>query len=181
MEVLSRVLSEQMQQLINHLIQVEFGSAYLYLAMSAYFARSNMTGTAAWLRLQYEEELTHAHRLVDYMSDRGGTVQIQGVPRQPVQFGSPLEAFQQVLAHEQYVTQTYQQAFEAAMKAQDLQTAGVIQEFLREQVDEVAQAMVIVGRLQVARDNPAALLIMDQELGRREPAVAPAPAPAPAG
>ncbi|HWI53445.1 MAG TPA: ferritin [Symbiobacteriaceae bacterium] len=171
------MITEQIQQLINHLIAMELGSAYLYLAMSNYFARLNLTGMATWLRLQHDEERTHADTLVNYLTDRGGVVEIRAIPAQPVNFGSPLEAWQQVLKHEQFVTQNYQQAYDVAFKAQDYQTATILQDFLREQIDEVAQAVRIVGRLQINRENPAGLLLLDQELGQREAAAA-APAPA---
>lgn len=176
------VITEQMQQLINHLIQLELSSAYLYLAMANYFARLNLTGMATWLRLQHDEERGHAQLLINYLTDRGGMVEMRAIPAQPVNYGSPLEAWQQVLKHEQFVTQNYQQAYDMVTKAQDYQALPIVQDFLREQVDEVAQAINIVGRLQMAKDNPAALLMIDQELGQREaaPAAAPAPAPAPA-
>ncbi|HYF77942.1 MAG TPA: ferritin [Symbiobacteriaceae bacterium] len=182
------VLTDQIQQLFNHLIQVELNSAYLYLAMSTYFLRMNLPGMATWLRLQHDEERGHAQQLMNYVVDRGGTVEVRAIPAQPVNFGSPLEAWQQVLKHEQYVTQNYQQAYDMVSKAQDYQSLPIIQDFLREQIDEVAQATVIVGQLQMARDNSAAILLLDRELGQRNGAAAPAgaapapaPAPAPAG
>lgn len=181
------MITEQMQQLINHLIQIELNSAYLYLAMSTYFQRMNLTGMATWLRLQHDEERGHAQRLIDYLTDRSGVVEVRAIPAQPFNFGSPLEAWQQVLKHEQFVTQNYQQAYDVAVKAQDQQLIPILQDFLREQVDEVAQATRIVGRLQLARENPAALLLIDQELGRRgaagaaPAAAAPAAAPAAGG
>jgi ferritin len=175
------VITEQIQGLLNHLIQIELNSAYLYLAMSAYFQRMNLTGMATWLRLQHDEERGHAQRLIDYLTDRGGVVEVRAIGPQPFNFGSPLEAWQQVLRHEQFVTQNYQQAYEMVGRAQDPQLIPILQDFLREQVDEVATAVRIVGRLQLARENPAALLLIDQELGQRTAQAAPAAAaPAPA-
>lgn len=169
------MISEQMRQLINYLISAEYQSAYLYQAMSAYFNRINLTGMGRWLRLQNEEELGHATRLIDYLTDRNGIVEIRAIPAQPVNYGTPFEAFQRVLAHEQAVTEAYRQAYAAATQAGDFETVAIVQEFLREQTEEVAQAFVIVGRLQQASNNPAAILLLDQELGQR---TAPAPAPA---
>lgn|GEM_PF-344492 len=162
------MISEQVQQLLNHLIQVELNSAYLYLAMSNYFNRMNLMGMANWLRLQHDEERGHAQQLISYLIDRGGQVEMRALAAQPTSFGSPLEAWQQVLRHEQFVTQNYQQAYDVVSRAQDWQTLVIVQDFLREQVDEVAQAIRIVGRLQLAGDSPAALLMMDQELGASE-------------
>jgi ferritin len=47
-----------------------------------------------------------------------------------------------------------------------------VQDFLREQVDEEAQAQTIVDRLKIAQNNPAAIFILDQELGQRKAAPA---------
>ncbi|GLY09447.1 ferritin [Bacillus badius] len=168
------MLNEQIQKLLNNLIQVEHVSTTLYLAMSAYMASRNYTGMARWLRLQAEEERTHMLKLIDYVTDRGGQVEIQALPAQPAAFGTPLETFQKVLEHERFVTNSYRQAYNYAAQ-HDQQTAVLFQEFLREQVDEEAQAQTIVDRLKLAQNNPAALLILDQELGRRT-AAAPGPA-----
>lgn len=161
------MISEQMQQLINHLIQLDLHSAYLYLAIANYFDRLNLTGMEKWLLLQHEEEREHAQSLMDYLNDLGGVVRIGSIPEQPVNFGTPLEAWQTVLEHERYVTQSYQRAYHAALTLPDYQTAALFAQFLREQVDEIAQSIRIVGRLELSEGNPAALLFLDQEMGQR--------------
>ena len=165
-------MNEELQKLINHLIQIEQVSTTLYLAMSAYMGRLNYTGMAHWLRLQSDEERTHMLTLINYLVNKDGTVQLTGIPAQPTDFGTPLETFQQVLAHEQFVTNAYRQAYNYAVQA-DPQAAVIIQDFLREQIDEEAQSMAIVNRLKLADNNPSALLLLDQELGRRTAAAAP--------
>lgn len=65
-----------MEQLFNRLIEIEHVSTTLYLAMSAYMGKKNYTGMANWLRLQSEEERTHMLKLIDYVVDKDGTVQL---------------------------------------------------------------------------------------------------------
>ncbi|WP_059172586.1 ferritin [Bacillus sp. FJAT-27445] len=174
-------MNEELQKLMNNLIQIEHISSTLYLAMSAHMGRLNFTGMAKWLRLQSEEERTHMLKLIDYVVDKNGMVQLASIPAQPSDFGTPLETFQKVLAHEQFVTNAYRQAFNYANQA-DPQAAVIIQEFLREQIDEEAQAQTIVSRLTLAANNPSALLLLDQELGQRNAGGAAAtPAPPAAG
>ncbi|MFS0861996.1 ferritin [Fredinandcohnia sp. 179-A 10B2 NHS] len=171
-------MNEELQKLLNNLIQIEHVSTTLYLAMSAYMGRLNLTGMAKWLRLQSEEERTHMLKLIDFVVDRDGTVQLNTLPAQPTDFGTPLETFQKVLAHEQFVTNSYRQAFNYVNQV-DPQAAVIIQDFLREQIDEEAQSLTIVNRLKLAGNNPSALLLIDQELGARTnggPAAAAAPA-----
>ncbi|WP_423410337.1 ferritin [Heyndrickxia sp. MSNUG] len=166
-------MNEELQKLFNQLIQIEHVSTTLYLAMSAHMGKLNFTGMANWLRLQSEEERTHMLTLIDFVVDRDGTVQIGSLPAQPSDFGTPLETFQKVLAHEQFVTNSYRQAYNYALQA-DPQAALIIQDFLREQIDEEAQAKKIVDRLKLAENNPSALLLLDQELGARTNTTAPA-------
>lgn len=169
-------MNEELQKLMNNLIQIEHVSSTLYLAMSAYMGKMNFTGMANWLRLQSEEERTHMLTLVDYVVNKDGTVTLHGIPTQPSDFGTPLETFQKVLEHEQFVTNSYRQAFTYVNQV-DPQAAVIIQDFLREQIDEEAQSQTIVNRLKIAENNPSALLLVDQELGQRKNgggAVAPA-------
>ncbi|MGE1110299.1 ferritin [Priestia megaterium] len=163
-------MNEQIQKLLNNLIQLEHVSSTLYLAMSNYMNRLNYKGMGSWLRLQSEEERTHMLKLIDYLVDRGGTVELSSLPAQPSEFGSPLETFQKVLEHEKFVTNSYRQAFQFISQANDPQTLVIVQDFLREQVDEEAQT--IVDRLKIAQNNPAAIFILDQELGQRNAAPA---------
>ncbi|TDL30752.1 ferritin [Jeotgalibacillus sp. S-D1] len=166
------MLNEQVENLLNDLIQIENNSSTLYLAMSAYLANLNYTGMASWLRAQSEEERTHMLKLIDYVTDRGGRVTIKSTPDQLIDFGNPLETFEKVLEHERFVTNSYRQAHSFAAQ-NDPQTAVILQDFLREQVDEEAQAQTIVDRLSIAGSNAAAILTIDQELGQRQ-AAAPA-------
>ncbi|MYL33593.1 ferritin [Pontibacillus yanchengensis] len=160
------MLNEQILKMLNNLIQIEHVSSTLYLAMAAHMAKKNYTGMASWLRIQSGEERTHMLRLIDYVTDRDGTVEIKSMPAQPTDFGNPLETFKKVLEHEQFVTDSYRQAY-TFTNQKDQQTADLLQQFLREQVEEVAQSQTIVDRLTIADNNPAALLILDQELGQR--------------
>jgi ferritin len=159
-------MNEDLQRLFNNLIQIEHVSTTLYLAMSAYLGRLNFTGMAHWLRLQSEEERTHMLTLIDFVVNRDGTVQLASLPAQPSDFGTPLETFEKVLAHEQFVTNAYRQAYNYANQT-DPQAALIIQDFLREQIDEEAQAKTIIDRLKLADNNPSALIQIDQELGAR--------------
>lgn len=168
------MIDEQIQKLLNNLINVENVSSSLYLAMSAYMATKNYIGMAKWLRLQSEEERTHMLKLIDYVTNRGGNAEIQALPAQPVDYGSPLNTFQKVLTHEQFVTNAYRKAYDYASKV-DSQTAVLFQDFLKEQVDEEAQSQMIVDRLNLAQNNPSAILLIDQELGQRKGTTAPPP------
>lgn len=81
---MSNIINEPMQQLINNLIQIEYQSAYLYLAMSNYFNRLNLTGIGHWFRIQHDEERGHALKLIDYLTDRNGIFIIKNISEKPM-------------------------------------------------------------------------------------------------
>jgi ferritin len=166
-------MNEDLQKLFNNLIEIEHVSTTLYLAMSAYLGKLNYTGMAKWLRLQSDEERGHMLTLIDYVVDKDGSVKLSSIPGQPSDFGTPLNTFQKVLEHEKFVTDSYRQAFTYANQI-DPQAALIIQDFLREQIDEEAQSQTIVDRLKLAGSDSSALLLLDQELGQRQGAVPPA-------
>ena len=135
--------------------------------MSADANRKNYTGMAHWLKLQSDEERKHMLKLIDYLAGKDGIVQILAIPAQSADFGTPLETFEKALEHERFVTNAYRQAYDYITQV-DSQTLIIILDFLREQIEEENQTLTIVERLKIAKDNPAALLLLDQELGQRK-------------
>ena len=66
------MLSSRLQDAINRQINSEIYSAHLYLSMAAYFETISLAGFASWMKVQHQEETTHALRLFDYVNDRHG-------------------------------------------------------------------------------------------------------------
>jgi len=160
-------VSDAIQQAINDQIQKEFASAYLYLAMSAYFESLSLEGFAQWMRAQAQEEVVHGMKLFDHLHERGGRVRLGAVEQPQSDFDSPLAAFEMAAAHEAIVTKSIHTLFALAEGEHDYASQGILQWFSDEQVEEEATANTIVDRLRMIGDNPAALFIMDKELSGR--------------
>ena len=161
------MLSKTTQEALNDQIGKEFYSAYVYLSMSAFFQGENLPGCAHWMRLQYQEEITHALKLFDYLHDRGGTVALQAVKQPPVKFKSALDVFQQALAHEKEVTASINRLYALTQKENDYATQVALQWFVTEQVEEEKNAAEIVEQLRMVGDNRVALLMIDRQLASR--------------
>ena len=160
-------LSKELQNAINDQINAEISSAYLYLAMSACAQSMGYSGMGKWLRIQWQEELSHAMKFLDYVHDRGGSVALQAVERPPVKFKSPLDIFQQVLAHEQKVTGLIDHLCGAAVKEHDYATQYALQWFINEQVEEEKNAGEIVQQLKMVGESGPSLIMLDRVLGAR--------------
>ena len=97
-------ISDSMREAINEQIKAEFDSAYIYLAMSAYFKSSGLDGMAHWMKKQYNEEIEHAEKFIDYLYERGERVIIPDIAKPKESYTDALEVFKTAYAHEQYVT-----------------------------------------------------------------------------
>ncbi len=161
------VLSERMQAELNEQLNVEFYSAYTYLSMAAYFEGQNFPGFGKWLRIQAREELGHAMRCFDFIIDRGGKVTLTAIDQPPGTFLSPVEAFQQALAHEQKVTALIHRRYAVAVEEKDYASQTFLHWFINEQVEEEKLVSQILAMVERAAHDPAAMLILDRELGGR--------------
>jgi len=75
-------ISTKMQNAINGQVQYELASAYIYLAMSP-TAKRRLAWMCHWLRLQWQEEVGHAMRLLNYVLRRGGRVTLEEIGKPP--------------------------------------------------------------------------------------------------
>ncbi|MEW6510307.1 MAG: ferritin [Bacteroidota bacterium] len=161
------MISKALQDAINEQIKHEINSAYLYLGMSMHAHAINLPGVASWLRVQWQEELGHAMKLAGMILDRGGRVTLQAVEKPPAEFKSPLDIFQQVLAHEQKVTSLINKLYETALKESDYAVQAELQWFLTEQVEEEKSAAGIIEQLKMIGDSGTPLLMLDRQLAAR--------------
>lgn len=169
-------MNPKIQGAFNEQLNAELFSSYLYLSMSAYFESQNLKGTAQWMRLQAQEEHLHAMKFFDYVNERGGRVLLAEIEEPKTEWSSPLEAFEDTCRHESKVTGLINDLAELAMSEKDHASGAFLQWFIIEQVEEEATASEIRDKLKLVSDNPVAMFMIDQELGRRTPPVAAAPA-----
>jgi len=161
------MLSKTMQDALNEQIQKEYQSSYLYLAMAAYCEASNLPGSAAWMRIQSQEELKHAMKLYDHIVDRGGRVMLQAIQQPPVEYKSALDIFEKALAHEQLVTASIHKLYALSLKENDYPAQIMLQWFVTEQVEEEKSAGLVVEQLKAVGESKTSLLLLDRHLGKR--------------
>ena len=161
------MLSEKMLEELNKQINAELYSAYLYLSMSAYFEASNLKGFANWMRVQAQEEITHAMRFFDYVNERGGVVKLTAIKQPPTEWKSPLDVFETTYKHEVKVTGMINGLVNLAMKEKDHATYNMLQWFVAEQVEEEASADEIRQQLKLIGKDGRGIMMLDRELKQR--------------
>lgn len=162
------MLSQTLHDAINEQINYELYSAYIYLAMAAYYDSITRPGFAHWMRVQAQEEVEHAMKFYTYIYDRGGKVALQAIEQPPADFRSELDAFEKALAHERKVTARINDLYAQAVKDNDYASQSFLRWFVDEQVQEERDASQIVEMLKMIGDSKNGLFMLDHELGERK-------------
>ncbi len=161
------MIGKKMVEALNEQVNAELYSAYLYLAMEAYFQSANLPGFANWMRVQTQEEVAHAMKIYDFLNERGGRVTLTAIAKPQAQWKSPLAAFEAAYRHEQKVTTLINGLVDLAIKEKDHATNSFLRWFVDEQVEEEASADEIVQKLKRAEKAPGAMYMIDKEMTQR--------------
>ena len=161
------MLNKKVEEAMNKQINAEIWSAYLYLSMSAYFESQSLPGFANWMKVQWQEEISHAMKFFDYINERGGRVDLMPIVGVKTNWKDAVEIFEETLAHEQKVTSMINALVDLAIAEKDHASNSVLQWYVDEQVEEEANADALLKQLKMLNNNQQGLLMLDRELQSR--------------
>ena len=161
------MLNPKVEEAINEQINAELYSAFLYLSMSAYFQRQNLPGFAKWTYVQYLEETTHALKFFNYVNERGGSVKLAAIKEPPTEWKNPVDVYDAIYKHEQLVTSLIYRIVDIAIQERDHASNNMLQWYVVEQVEEEANASLILEQLKRIGNAQESLYVLDKELGMR--------------
>ena len=160
-------LSTRLREAINSHLNAELYAAYLYLSMAAYCENISMPGFAHWMRLQHQEELSHAMKLFDFLNARESRVVLQAIDQPPTEFKSPSDVAEKTLEHERAVTSKIHRLYELTVEESDYPAQVLLQWFISEQVEEEKVIADVVEHLRLVGEDGTGLLMIDGRLGER--------------
>lgn len=161
------MINEKVGKILNEQVNKELYSAYLYLAMSAYFSDMGLLGFANWMRIQAQEEQAHAMLIYDFLLDRGEKIILTTIEAPPITWNNSLQVLEEVAKHENYVTGLINNIIAVAEEAKDRATMSYMNWFVDEQVEEEANAKEIIDKLKLIGDDKSALYLLDKDLSTR--------------
>jgi ferritin len=161
------MLKEKMLNAINDQINAEQYSAFLYLAMSAWFQDKGLPGFANWMYIQYQEELTHANKMFNYVVERGEKPVLKSIDQMPVEWDGIIEVYEATLKHEQHVTELIDGLVDIAIEVKDHATQSFLQWFVDEQVEEEANVTEILDNLKLINGQGNGIFMLDREMRGR--------------
>jgi len=152
---------------LNQQINCELQAWYAYVAMSAHLDGLHLQGFAKFMELQAREEQEHAHRLIRYLLDRGGRMELQPISAPAQEFRSVRELFARAFEQERANTQSIHELYALAKDVNDYATVASLQWFLDEQVEEEKVMSEALGLLDFVGDDKSAMLTLNHQFGQR--------------
>jgi ferritin len=161
------MINEKLEKEFNIQINKELYSEYLYLAMKTYFMEQNLMGFVNWFDVQVQEEHAHAIGMFNYLNERGGKIELLPIDKPEFNGKTPLEIFEEVLKHEQYVTSRINTVYDVAEEVRDRAAMKFLDWYIDEQVEEEASVDGVLSTLRLIGDDKNALLLLDKDLATR--------------
>lgn len=160
-------MDTDLEHAFNQQITIEFEASMVYRQLAIEMEGMDLPGMAAWLRHQADEEIVHANKFIDHLTDRDNHPAIGDISAPKLSVGSVLDCFTAALEHERKVSESIRDLYRQADAAGDLDSRPLLMWFINEQVEEVATVNEIVGRIKLIDDDGPGLLRLDDELGQR--------------
>ncbi|HKM93939.1 MAG TPA: ferritin [Prolixibacteraceae bacterium] len=161
------MLKEKMEKALNEQINKELYSAYLYMSMSAYAQTLGLPGVANWMKVQTQEETSHANKFFDYVHERNARVLLKPIDAVEFEFGTVQEMFKKVMEHEQMITDSINKLVDIAIELSDHATRSMLMWFVDEQVEEEASVQEIIDKLKMVEGKGHGLFMIDKDLNLR--------------
>lgn len=161
------MIKQKVLDALNKQLNNELYSSYIYLAMAAHFENENYSGMSAWMRIQSSEEYVHAMKIFDFINQVNGKVELFKIDAPKANWTTVQQVFQEVYDHEKSVTVSIYDIVDLAQAQRDHATTTFLQWFVNEQIEEEANALKVLERVNMIGDNKNALIYLDHQLGKR--------------
>jgi len=147
------MLNKKVEDICNRQIEREGYSSNLYLAMAVWAETSGLSGVAAWLYAQAEEERMHMLKLIKYINERGGKSVIPSIKKPDADYKDVGEIFSAVLKHEEFITASINECVALTLEEKDFNTHNFLQWYVLEQVEEEASVRTIIDKVKLVGKN----------------------------
>jgi len=158
------MISEAIQEALNKQIRIEGESSQIYLAMASWAELQGLEGVAEFMYNQSDEERMHMLKLFKYVNERGGHAQVTQLDGPALEFGSFKDMFETLFKHELFVSESINELVHLTFENKDYATHNFLQWYVAEQIEEEAQARMILDKIKLIGDNPAGLYLFDNDI-----------------
>lgn len=156
-------LKSKVLDLLNKQVNIELGNAALYRQLSAIANKLGFLNTETKLKEQYEDELKHFNKVLEYILDRNCDPIISQIVTPTREAKSLKNIFEIALQREQETTAELKIIRQTAINSDDQLTEVFMNEMLAEQIEEEKTIYDILAMLTAAGPNNE--FLVDMKIG----------------
>ncbi len=159
------MLSKKVQIALNEQIKIEAESSQVYLAMASWSEiQPGIDNVTSFFYQQSDEERQHMLKLIHFVNERGGFARVPELAQPQITFPSVKHAFQALLAHEIFVSQSINNLIDIALNEKDYATHNFLQWYVAEQIEEEAVARTLNDKLELIGDDKSGMYMFDRDI-----------------
>ena len=159
------MLSKRMQEALNEQIKIEAESSQVYLAMASWAEiQPGIDNVTSFFYQHSDEERMHMLKLIHFVNERGGFATVPALPQPLLTFPSIKHAFEALLKHEIFVSESINKLIDIALEEKDYATHNFLQWYVAEQIEEEALARTMNDKLELIGDDKGGMYLFDKDI-----------------
>lgn len=155
---------EKIQDLLNDQIKYEASASMQYLAMASWADHEGFSGVAEFFYAQSEEEKAHMTKLVKFVNERGGKVNVPALDKPLDDFKSLNALFVQFLKSEMFVTEQINHVIFECLQHKDYNVHNFMQWYVTEQLEEESIARTLLDKLNIIGEDKTGHYLFDRDI-----------------
>jgi len=160
-------LSETLRKALNDQVTKEAAAAQVYLSYGAWANADGYDGISNFLFRHANEERNHMMKILEYILERGATVNIDAIPAPPANPAGIQDCFEKTFSHEVDNTKAIYKIVKMSFDEEDWATWNFMQWFVKEQTEEETMVMNMLNKLKIGGGkgaSPESLYAIDREM-----------------
>ena len=158
------MLSKNIEIALNNQIRIEAESSQTYLSMASWAETHGLEGISRFMYAQSDEERLHMLKLIKFVNERGGHAQVTDLKAPRTTYGTFQEMFEELYRHEIFVSESINALVHIALTEKDYATHNFLQWYVAEQIEEEAQAKLILDKINLFGDDKGGLYLFDRDI-----------------
>lgn len=159
------MISKNIQAALNEQVRIEAESSQVYLAMASWAEiQPGINNITEFFYRHSDEERMHMLKLIHFINERGGFAVIPELKQPSLTFPSIKHAFESLLKHEIFVSESINKLVDIALTEKDYATSNFLQWYVAEQIEEEALARTLNDKLELIGDDKGGLYLFDRDV-----------------
>jgi len=159
------MISKKIQDALNEQVRIEAESSQVYLAMASWAEiQPGINNITSFFYRHSDEERMHMLKLIHFINDRGGFAVIPELKQPALTFPSIKHAFDSLLKHEVFVSESINKIVDISLSEKDYATHNFLQWYVAEQIEEEALARTLNDKLELIGDDRGGLYLFDRDI-----------------